>query len=85
MPTLVYSLCFITSGTCAALLLRSYVMTRTRLLLWSAIAFLCLAVNNFFVLLDIVIFPDVNFSPLRYIAALAGVCALLYAFIWESE
>ena len=85
MPALVYSLCFLTSAICAALLLRSYLRTRTRLLLWSAIAFICLAVNNFFVLGDMILFPDLNMLPFRYVAALAAVCVLIYGFIWEVE
>jgi hypothetical protein len=85
MPTLVYSLCFLTSVICAWLLLRSYLRSRTRLLLWSAIAFICLAVNNFFVLGDTILFPDFNLLPFRYVAALAAVCVLIYGFIWEVE
>lgn len=85
MPTLVYSLCFLTSAICAALLLRSYFLTKTRLLLWSAVAFICLAVNNFFVLGDMILFPDVNLLVFRHGAALAAVCVLIYGFIWEVE
>jgi hypothetical protein len=85
MPTLVYSLCFLTSAICATLLFRSYFRTRTRLLLWSAIAFICLAVNNFFVLGDMILFPDINLLTARYVAALAAACVLIYGFIWEVE
>jgi hypothetical protein len=85
MPALVYSLCFATSAICAALLMRAYLKTRARLLLWSAIAFVCLAVNNFFVLGDMILFPDINLLPYRYAAALAAVCVLIYGFIWEVE
>lgn len=85
MPALVYSLCLLTSAICAGLLLRAYGKTRTRLLLWSGVAFSCLAVNNFFVLGDVILFPDVNLLPARYVAALAAVCVLIYGFIWEVE
>jgi hypothetical protein len=85
MATLVYILCFATSSICAALLMRSYVVTRTRLLLWSAIAFVCLAVNNFFVLADMILFPDVNLLWARYPAAFAAVCVLIYGFVWEAD
>ena len=37
--------------------MRAYLRTRMRLLLWSAIAFVCLAINNFFVLGDMFCFP----------------------------
>jgi hypothetical protein len=85
MPALVYILCVVTSSICAGLLLRSYFINRTRLLLWSAIAFLCLAVNNFFVLADIILFPDINLLWARYAAAFAAVCVLIYSFVWEAE
>jgi hypothetical protein len=85
MPTLVYSLCFITSTICAGLLLRAFLRTRMRLLLWSALAFICLAVNNFFVLGDMILFPEINLLPYRYAAALIAVCVLIYGFIWEVE
>jgi hypothetical protein len=85
MPTIVYTLCFATSAICAALLLSAYLRTQTRLLLWSAIAFICLAVNNFFVLGDMILFPGVNLLPYRYAAAFAAVCVLIYGFIWEVE
>jgi hypothetical protein len=85
MPALVYTLCFVTSTLCAGLLLVSYLRTRMRLLLWSAISFICLAINNFFVLGDLILFPDVNLLPVRYAAAIAAVSVLIYGFIWEVE
>lgn len=85
MPALVYTLCFVTSAICAWLLLRSYSRSRTRLLFWSAIAFICLAVNNFFVLGDMMLFSGSDLIFYRYTAALAAVCVLLYAFVWEAE
>lgn len=85
MPALVYVLCVVASTLCATLLLLSYLRTRTRLLLWSAISFFCLAVNNVFVLADIILLPDVYLMPARYLAALAAVSVLIYAFIWEVE
>jgi hypothetical protein len=85
MPTLVYTLCFLTSAVCAVLLLGSYLKTQTRLLLWSAISFICLAINNFLVLSDLILFTDINLLPMRYIAAFAAVCCLIYGFIWETE
>lgn len=85
MPALVYSLCFITAAICAGLLFRAYVRTRTRLLLWSAVAFVFLAINNFFVLADLILFPEIYLLPFRYATSLAAVCVLIYGFIWEVE
>ena len=85
MPALVYTLCFMTSVLCAVLLLISYRRNRTRLLFWSAVSFSFLAVNNFFVLGDMILFPDVNLLLFRHVAALAAVCTMIYGFIWGVE
>ena len=45
-PATVYLLCFLTSFACAVLLLRSYRASLARLLLWSGLCFLLLAVTN---------------------------------------
>src|SRR4029079_7081630 len=52
MATAVYILCFATSAVCGWLLVRSYLRTRTALLLGTAICFVLLAVNNFLLLVD---------------------------------
>jgi hypothetical protein len=83
--TLVYALCFLTSVLCAGLLVRAYVRTRTRLLLWCALSFVFLAINNMFVLVDIYWPPDGNMRPMRLGASLAAVAVLIYGFIWEVE
>lgn len=75
----------LTSLGCMALLFRAYANTRLRLLLWSALCFVCLTANNVLLFLDLAIFPDLDFRPYRLMAALAGILFLLYAFIWEAE
>jgi hypothetical protein len=84
-PTAVYFLCLITSSVCAVLLLRAYARSRTRLLLWAALSFVCLALNNLFLVADMVIFPDVDLYLWRPVAALAAIGILLYGFVWEAE
>lgn len=83
-PT-VYILCVLTSLTAMWLLLRSYRVNRTRLLLWSAAAFVAFALNNLLLFADIVLLPDVDLRSLRALTAFAGVAILLYAFIWEID
>ncbi len=86
LPTLVYALCVLTSAVCAWLLVRAYRRTRTRLLLWTAISFVFLAINNLLVFADIVITgPAIDLLWLRYAASLAAVSVLIYGFIWEAE
>ena len=60
MATAVYILCFATSAACGWLLVRSYLRTRTALLLWTAICFVLLALNNFLVVADLVLLPAVD-------------------------
>ena len=85
IPTLVYLLCFLTSLICAALLGRSYARTRTRMLLWSALCFSLLALANLFVVLDMLVFHDVDLRMFRLGLSLAGVSLLLFGFIWDQE
>ena len=85
LPIAVYLLCFATSCTCAWLLARSYRRTRMGLLFWSTFCFVLLAFNNLFVILDMLIFPDIDFQSLRMIFALGGVGVLLFGFIWDID
>lgn len=84
-PTAVYSLCVAASCLCAFLLVRAYLATRARLLFWSALCFILLAVNALLVILDIIIFPEVDFGLWRPIIALTAIGTLLFGFIWDLE
>jgi hypothetical protein len=88
MPSLaptIYALCLLSSTVCAWLLIRSYIRNRTRLLLWSAICFFLLAINNLMVLIDLVLIPTVDFGTIRQLFTLTAVSVLLYGFIWELD
>ena len=84
-PTLVYSLCFATSALCAFLLGRSFRRTRSRLLFWSAACFVLLAGVNFVVVLDMLVYPEIDFRPLRLWLSLLAVAVLLFGFIWDED
>lgn len=81
----VYFLCFVTSACCCGLLVRSYFRSRTPLLMWCAICFLFLALNNLFLVVDLILIEDVDFSMVRILLALTAVGTLLYGFIWELD
>ena len=86
LATLIYSVSFVASAICAALLVRSYIRNRTRLLLWSGVCFTFFALNSLSVILDFVLLPpDVDLGLVRVGTLLIGVAALLYAFIWEAD
>ena len=85
LATVVYVLCLLTSAACAWLLGRSYRRTGTRLLLWSSVCFLLLAGNNLLLVLDLLVFPDVDLRIARQLFGLAAVLVLLFGFIWDLE
>ena len=80
-----YLLALITCMACTALLLRDYLRTRARLLLWSILCFVGLSINNALLFADLVLFPTGDLRIFRAAAALVGMAFLLYAFIWEAE
>jgi hypothetical protein len=84
-PAAVYVLCLLTSGACAYLLARNYRRTGTRLLMWSALCFGLLALNNAVVFLDALVIHDVDLAVLRLSLSLAAVAVLLFGFIWDLE
>jgi hypothetical protein len=85
MAVAVYVLCALASLAAVVLLVRGYLRSRARLLLWSAICFGWLTVNNVVLFVDKVVAPDVDLSLARGLTALVGVCALLYGLVWESR
>jgi hypothetical protein len=85
MAFTIYALCTLTSLACAWLLLGSYRRTGHRLLFWSGTSFVAMTVNNVFLMLDKVVFPDINLLPVRQVSALVSVLLLLYGLIYEKE
>jgi hypothetical protein len=82
---LVYILCAATSSLCAGLLLRGYRRSGARLLFWSALCFIGLALNNILLIVDVRVVPDIDLSTWRMLPAVAGAALLLYGLIWESR
>jgi hypothetical protein len=80
-----YVVCVLSSTACTALLFRGYVKRRVRLLMWSAICFAGLSVNNLLLFADLVLFPDIDLRLARLVTALISMLFLLYGFIWDVE
>jgi hypothetical protein len=80
----IYLLCVVTSLLCAYLLLRAYRQGRTRLLIWSALCFTLLAINNLVVAADVLFLPDIDLTFVRLLTSLLAISVLLYGFIWEA-
>ena len=85
MAEAVFLLCALTSIVCAALLLRAYSRRRSRLLLWSGLCFVGLALNNGILVVDKLVVPDTDLSVLRQLPAVAGIALLLWGLVWDAE
>lgn len=85
MATIVYALCALTSLWCAWLLLQSYVRNSHKVLFWSGLCFVGLSVSNVLLVLDRIVFPAVDLSVWRLVAALGGILLLLYGLISENK
>ncbi len=85
MAISIYSLCAITSLISGWLLTRAYLRTRSQLLLWSAISFAGLALNNLALWIDKLVLPETDLSILRTSIALVAMLVLLYGLVWEAD
>jgi uncharacterized protein DUF5985 len=85
LKLVLYLLAILSSLTCATLLMRAYLQRRVRLLMWSAICFIGLTINNVALFVDLVLFPEIDLRLLRLVPALLGMSCLLYGFILDVE
>ena len=85
MASIVYALCGLTSAICAGLLIRGYLLSRARLLLWAALCFVGLATNNVLLFVDLSLVPEVDLSIWRSLPTLIGLGLLLYGLVWETR
>lgn len=85
MAETIYFLCTLTCLACAWLLLNRYRSSGHRLLFWSGMCFVGMTLNNLLLVLDKLVFPEVDLLPLRNVSALLAVLMLLYGLIYEKE
>jgi len=78
-------LAVLTCLVCTVLLFRGYAASGQRLLLWSALCFVCLTLNNVLLFVDLPVFTQLDLRPYRLSATLAGLIFLIYGFIAESK
>jgi drug/metabolite transporter (DMT)-like permease len=80
------ALAALTCLACTVLLFRGYARSGMGLLLWSALCFVFLTLNNLLLFFDLAVFADsIDLRPWRLAAALLGLVFLLYGFIFESD
>jgi hypothetical protein len=82
--SIVYVLCALLSLLCAVLLVRAYLRTRTRLLLWSALCFSAFAIQNALLVVDKAT-PSIDLSVARSLPALVGLLVLIFGLVWDSR
>jgi len=85
MAAVVYCLGMLVTLLCALLLLRSYVRTRTRLLLWSGLCFSGLTLSNLLVIIDLVVLTELDLYLWRLATAALAMLVLLYGLVFESN
>jgi hypothetical protein len=76
-------LTFLTTILCAGLLLRAYQNVRKRLLLWSGLCFVGLAVANALRIADLHFFLALDLYTYRLLATAVSMVLLLWGLIWE--
>jgi hypothetical protein len=77
-------LTLLTTMLCAGLLLRAYQNVRKRLLLWSGLCFVGLAVANALRIADLRFFLALDLYTYRLLAVAISMVLLLWGLIWES-
>lgn len=85
MAFAVHILCALTSLACALLLIRGYLGSRVRLLLWSSLCFVGLTLNNAMLMVDELLLPHMDLSIPRIAPALIGLVLLVFGLVWEAE
>jgi hypothetical protein len=85
MASIIYFLCAIACLFCTFLLMQAYWRSRYALLLWSALCFSGLSLNNLLLVFDKIVFPDIDFSVWRTLVALVSMAILLFGLVWSTE
>ena len=84
MAEAVYLLCAIASLACAALLLWNWRRAKLRLILWTSLCFVGLALQNVLLFVDLVMVPDLGLQLVRNLTGLLALGVLLYGLITEG-
>ncbi len=85
MAELIYSLCAAASLACTWLLFSAYRRNKFRLLFWSGVCFTGFTVNNIVLIIDKLVFLDVDLLSVRLVIALLSLVFLLFGLIYSKE
>lgn len=85
MAPFFYALCTFTALVCAWALFRAYRRNGYKLLLWGAICFFGLTLNNGLLVVDRLVVREIDLFTFRLTVALVSTMVLLYGVIWDAE
>lgn len=85
MAELIYGLCTLLSTAIAVMLWRQHRRSPSRMIYWTALCFSGLALSNLLLVLDKLVFPDLDLRMLRHSLSLASIGLLLFGLVYEDE
>lgn len=85
MAQLIYATCMLLSLAIAAMLWRQHRRQPARITLLTALCFSGLALSNFVLVLDKLVYPNADMAVIRHALALASLCVLLVGLLWEEN
>ena len=85
MGALIYFLCALTALACFALLWRAWRTNRASLLLWAALCFAGLTASNVLLVVDKLLLPDVDLTPLRSAVTLGSLLLLIFGLMGGND
>ena len=85
MAVLIYGLCTLLATVIAVMLWRQHRRSPSRMIYWTALCFSGLALSNLLLVLDKLVFPDMDLRLLRHSVSLLSIGLLLFGLVYEEE
>jgi hypothetical protein len=85
MAELIYGLCTVLSLSIAVMLWRQQRRVPTRMIYWTALCFTGLALSNLLLVIDKLVFPELDLRVLRNSVSLLSIGLLLFGLVYEDE
>ena len=85
MAETIYVLCFLSSLAASGLLMRAYFATHQRILLWTGLGFVFICLNNLLLIVDLLVIPDTDMSPIRHVTTLVGASLIVFGLVWDHD
>lgn len=85
MAELIYGLCTLLSTVIAIMLWRQHRRSPTRMIYWTALCFSGLALGNLLLVVDKLVFAELDLRLLRHSVSLVSIGLLLFGLVYEDE